>query len=199
MKKLSIVFVLVLTIAIVISIVVFGHKDNGFIEPPECEQGTGLHWKHSALPLPIFISGTTSEKWIASINESRERWNSTIEKYLFSKPTVVAQSMACSETGENYEPKVLLYGIDSDGISVNAHTRLFWNSRCEILCAEVYLPELMDLELWEIIGTHELGHVLGLQHDEIKDSVMFPGGEAVWTAMKSITESDRELLKETYR
>ena len=76
---------------------------------------------------------------------------------------------------------------------------MFWDEACNIQCVEIFIPKLADRDLWDKIALHEIGHALGLAHDDFEESIMYIGGRSLRDGMDKITEFDIELLKNEYK
>ncbi len=109
--------------------------------------------------------------WGPYIQTAADRWNSATKKetfilYYSISDLEPAISLAISKTKG---PTNLVFLFSSG--SPRTFTRLHWKN-CKIEWAEMFVSSGISESDMEIVSLHELGHILGLAHDENESSVM---------------------------
>lgn len=151
------------------------HGDRGFLEV-EC--GTP-RWAPHRFPLRVSLSPEAIE-WSPALDGAIVRWNAEAARPLF----------VATPTGARPDVIVAL-GYDDPG---HGRTRLRWGAGCVVGEATVTVPGAMRRERdRDVTALHELGHVLGLDHDLDAASVMYPA--IVPGSHRAISEGDLERVR----
>ena len=181
-----ILFVVAIVVIVAGSIVIyFTRKDRGFIE-----RGNALlRWPKINVPLMVVVDPSVYS-WADTFEKACAFWNNAtgMTLFLFNGELEDAESFAGRSPGV-----VPVLAGSSEG---NPHTKLTSEADGTMMSAPIYVR---PHEAWSKrykIAVHELGHALGLAHDDIPKSVMFPmlGDPTEVYA----TESDRKVLREWY-
>lgn len=183
-------------------------EDRGFMIR-ECVSGQSskgyTKWGYSNLPVPIVLDQPSADEWGGVTTMAVHKWNDVAGKVLLADPRLqpidATLRTSCKEPGKPNDPIIFITRINSDGSQDDGsgHAHLYFNSACRIHCVDIALPGLAPKTSWEKIVTHELGHSIGLDHDDFEDSVMYYGGKAMGWGMDTITEADAILLRGAYR
>lgn len=189
---LPLVSVSVAVIAIILSagLILNSRTDNGFLER-QCHTSTGhpspymmepIHWRAPDYPVPVYVE----PQWLPHFVEQTKWWNDKLGEEAFGHPRAL----------EFYElpadPYIVVTGAN---VGSHAKARLRWIDHCVLRRVEIAMPALADVKN-DIIARHELGHALGLDHDETEGWVMHPHYAF---AGAHISERDLELLRSTFR
>lgn len=173
------------------------------------EQNKALHWVQGDLPLQIYIHPSAA-MWAYHVQKAVDVWNTELGVPMFSV------SLDIHEEAE-------AFAVDSPGIvpilgftppkdctppQCAPHTDMKYEQLTgKILAAPVYLPADPYLVLHPdayLIVVHELGHTLGLEHDDT-----IPG-RPPWSVMEDhlhipvhgrsppITDHDVQIVLNTY-
>jgi hypothetical protein len=169
--------------------------DRGFME----RDGKPLKWPHDAFPVTIIYHEDVSLAWRSAIRVALLRFETAVGRRLFEE--FADQAGLASYRWDRPPPitssLVAVMVKPSSGVLQpdNAVTEHRYDTRTGvILAAEVVFPDgSADLH----VATHEIGHVLGLDHDEMTSSIMFhklsgrmdPG---------TLSPQDAKRLKEAY-
>lgn len=183
-------------------------ENHGLIHDMEVDKD--LHWEKEDFPLTLVVHPNVVPSWGWAIDKSVQIWNSRVGFEMFRIYYLEADliDVTFEEMYENAPDTFIpVMGMDSDELTDFLQRRVlgvtFIDSDDEgiIHNAPVVLP-LNTKAHWPPKGiftvVHEFGHVLGLDHDPCRESVMFfsdyPGAEHVLR----ILEEDVTLLRELY-
>lgn len=186
----------IVAIVVLTLVILARREDRGFMVR-ECTKGEGIHaltrWAKEDLPLPVVLEETAVE-WKGHMLAGIEFWNQAAGVPLFRYQGV--RTSLESTMAELRDPVVVVDRINAED---HGATRVRWIGACRIRRAEVKVPGLVTSEETRaIVMNHELGHALGLDHDDYDASVMYFGGRAMRWGMREVTEADRSLLREEY-
>lgn len=141
------------------------------------------------LPITPVIEPGSDPKLIRAVGEAASWWNESSGLHLFDPP---------AEYGVNgiYVLVVMVESSDEDH-HVATTGRSYIGHTFQSAVVRVYSPalNLNTAELKRAIA-HEFGHIFGLGHDEIRESVMFP---YVIDTEPELTEQDRWLILQLYK
>jgi len=203
-SKVMIIGGILLTLAVIIllPIAILTHEEAGLMNA--CDTSSGalnydgmcapVEWEPSQFPLDVTVSTTNphppadpDDATRSAIDLINSRLGFTALR-LSSSPTseVRIDFETAQEVGESWMR-------DAGGGAL--HHRDEGRLWCEIRTWNNGTVEMVDKVL-----VHELGHCLGLAHDDFPDSAMYPemrpDGDRL--TRPRITDSDRDLLRELY-
>lgn len=173
-------------------------EDRGMMTT-ESNAPVPLHWNVSRFPIEVRTAPDFPEDGGKVLDALTADLNKRIGVRVFSRST--AASVAQQVRVEVCD----LHPVDG---SIYVYRAQFWNGRertadtvnyyesdGEITAARVRLPEEPDDDFGAPILLHELGHVMGLDHDDQGPSIMSPtAGDG-----QRLTDHDLALLRAVYR
>ena len=201
-KPLALLGAGAVAMAVLVVVILARREDRGFMHKPcvKDQPAKGFtKWGVSDFPISVVLDPLAAEEWGGATLLAVRKWNDAVGKALLIEPIVGKEfdRSKCSEQGKPGDPVILITRINSDGSEEDgrAHAHPYWDAACRIRCVEVALPGLAPKGEWEQVATHELGHALGLDHDDFEQSVMYYGGKAMRWGMDEITEADKAMLR----
>lgn len=171
-------------------------KDRGLLK----RQGIGdrlvsLRWPPGAFPLTIWTPEETPEKVRNAFGKAAKILGDAAGRLLF----MPLQDMPTGySAGRPFRGHAELSAHPSAGEMQRDHgvTDIDYDRRDGyIISCCVSVPAPVADEDYYPIMLHELGHVLGLDHDEQRESIMFPSLQG---RPQALTEGDRKLLRKLY-
>jgi hypothetical protein len=149
-----------------------GWKDRGFMRTDDGKHP--LCWLKSSLPIACLVHPDAPLAWRATYHAAALRLNAAVGTMLFD-PVAQEPPLNYSLSGPVPAGFILLCTSEPAGeLQVDhGHTSLRWGrSDGRIFSCVVTVPT--ETPQRAAVMLHELGHVLGLDHDELTSSIMFP-------------------------
>lgn len=161
--------------------------DRGFM----VKDGKTLHWSKKDVPIvfaytiPFYM--VILQKVIAEIN-------------VFCGKEIINPTLVSLSDGNSFQMNTTINVlVDLDTTlpkHVGGQTKLNWDKRTgELLAAYINLPEQMVNTSPYVIIAHEVGHSLGLDHDDKSESMMH---EKVSGRKQNFTKADKKRLRKRY-
>jgi len=152
------------------------------------ERGRAIVWPRASLPLHIVVDPSLPAAWTSDLLIAVRDFNHTVGRDLFLLPQPLwdegLREQVLRDDGGHIQGLVYVMprGEDdgprvevADATTHGGHTILRRDTRTGVLRnAVVYLPRPDARLLHMQTVKHELGHVLGLDHDHSSRSIMFP-------------------------
>lgn len=178
--------VLIMTVAVIA--ILAGRVETGFMVR-ECIEGTGVtaetKWSKTDLPIPVWLAVEDSSLG-SDVEKAVEYWAPYLKWGNLYQPL-----------DRPFGPIVIIESMPLQMERPHGVTVLKWVGQCQIRMAEIKIPmPLQAGRVRECVVRHELGHALGLDHDDDEDSVMHP--ERGWRFKCDITKYDQALLQTAY-
>jgi hypothetical protein len=150
-----------------------------------------LIWAKGHLPLQVLVSFDLSASWRLAILKAISQYNDKVGRRVFMNPAFPAASFSYSTPTSG----AVIVRDDNGGDPKHGVTMLYPQSAPVVACI-VTLPQSVDGQpLCDQIALHEFGHVLGLAHDELKESIMWPTTQG---RPGALTDDDVKNLKWAY-
>jgi len=175
--------------------------DEGFHAAAD---GTVLKWDRSALPLTCFHDTFPNEEHQAALKEAIGKISKAgISAFMPCQPWMVSdpfptkhvKNTVLIKVGAPPEPEREVVVTSPFEPKHGASTFLAHVKGKGIYGAIVYIMPDLDKKLYGRVYLHELLHALGLTHDRVRDSIMYPTAAERATDLSS---KDTKLLLKTY-
>lgn len=159
--------------------------------------GERISWKGS-LPIPLHVHESFPPQYISALYEAVQIWESSVGRRLFDIVSI-QEAGPLSPRQDNISMIYWMNVWEADKTSEQGRTSIYWvgNSiqeadiRINARDFTYYLDQSSssnDVQLTSLL-VHELGHVLGLKHDDSEPSVMATY-LSVRTSRKVLTSAD---------
>lgn len=151
-------------------------------------------WAANAVPLLVVVQEDAS-MWFHHVDDAAELWNRTAGCQLFRvspEPSTLARILESNDTG------IIPVLTSTNG---EAFTRFGVLMNGRFVSMAILLPPDVDLALYpsaRFIVEHELGHSMGLAHDVLLHSLMFPSIHLPPPIEPTIQNEDIEALRAWY-
>lgn len=169
-------------------------KDTGFLLS---EQGQPRLW--ARVPITPVAALDLSTRWRLAFVGAIDHWNAVIGFRVFWPLQTALPDLRMDRPGSG-----MVKIRDDNGMDPDHGFTLFYPAEPPTSAALVTVPEqpedaedeALDDETRWAVAVHELGHVLGLAHDGLSDSIMFP---ALQERPQYATERDIQRIRRTYK
>lgn len=158
--------------------------DRGFMK----KNGNLLMWSKDKLPLLVSFTKDMPNELCLVFRSIAQEVNAFVGK------TVFGGVLVPWETNTGSGVCILLDILGEEGPGGTAEVK--WNEKTgQILSARVCIKNDLQTPDLETAMRHEIGHALGLDHDDKSDSVMHPETDH---RSKKFTDRDVKLLRRAY-
>ncbi len=178
-------------IAALTTVIILNRTDRGFMTR-ECVKGSGvfgeLRWDRADLPVPVHVRAEDlgwSDAVLAGLDTIDP------EKKLFRWGGLIFHDAVLIDP-------IIVFEQDSGIEDGHGHETIRWTDECRIRSVEIRMPLVADHRgiARERAAAHELGHAVGLDHDDQETSVMYPSADPRFEY--DLSGKDSELLKNAY-
>lgn len=156
-------------------------NECGFVQNPKGER---ISWK-GRLPIVLKLHNSVPEEHEEAIKNSADTWNEALKRRVFVLDTE-SRVGGPNQTGKDTENVIYFYdNWEPERKDEQARTAIYWKGdlieeadiRVNARDFKFYIQQEgkaspMDKVNMEALILHELGHVLGLRHQDIEPSVM---------------------------
>ena len=178
MVLLALVVLLVASLT-TIGIVTHKSEDRAWLKRNCGGQMVDLNWQPQAFPLRVHLGDTLDQEWREGMQGAMVEWNQAVGLALFRE---VSSSQAED------------VAVTHANITSHGRATLRWGAACRLRQVSVTVPGLVSGSVVRKVAMHELGHVLGLDHDTYVWSVMYRTANAMGVA--NVTNHDKEIIRQ---
>ncbi len=165
--------------------------------PPSLLDYPNLRWNH--MPLTVFINPAASkESYISDVKLAMALWKDATNGMISFELTKSKDADITIEwVGELKTNSLDAAGDTNINFYNQTAFKIINNATIELL-DKIDSKELNDFDMTNL-AIHEIGHALGLSHNDAKDSVMNPVLKIPSKEIKPITKQEIQLLLDTYK
>lgn len=167
--------------------------------------GERISWKGN-LPIPLHVHESFPPNYLSSLYEAVQIWETSVGRRLFDIVSI-RESGPIMPRQDKISMIYWMNNWEPDRPSEQGRTSIYWvgniiqeaDVRINAKNFSYYLDTPLtgnDVQLTSLL-VHELGHVLGLKHDDSEPSVMATY-LSVHTSRKDLSASDRQSLQCEY-
>lgn len=156
--------------------------------PPEC--AGQVRWSARDLPIELALDPSLSVPWQRAVMAAAAQANAELGRDVFIRKSF--------SLGDAEEQRRQVF-VETTNTSTHGQTSTDVGVvSCRVKSGRVRLPGLAHGgETMRAAAMHELGHVLGLDHDLIESSIMWPT-VAQWSRSSHFTDADVQRLQESW-
>lgn len=149
--------------------------DKGFMTTAK---GLPIQWNAKGRRLMVYVSPSLKPEYRIHLVNAMDAIEAVVKRKLFLGPDECMPALEDKLQNEDERKFMqdLIYVCDDEGTEPeHGRTELSWDERTGyIRCAYVRLPEAHSEKYGAGIVLHEMCHALGLAHDQLPESIMWP-------------------------
>ena len=159
--------------------------------------GQPLRWLPGDLPIFVWLDPNLTEAWLDAWAWARQQYNKLVGFELFASGLIPTDAAPMPDPENLPDGAAWIRMGGPDMPKTHAHTmHTYARETGRIKSALVEVPDIDEKETQRGVMVHGLGHVLGLDHDEQRASIMYP---VLQQRPQTVTEADIERLRKHYK
>jgi hypothetical protein len=166
--------------------------------PIKAESAMGRFWPDMVLPLDVFYSPLLRLRYRSALSCCINQINLACHRVVLNAPQEASNKLAVELERYSIDPPLgTIYVKDcEDRSTTEGSVQFYQDSKHVLCCAVVRLPESEEGPCLTLgVTLHEMGHLLGLQHDDDPGSIMFPIAKI---RPQLLPNKDMDTLKRIY-